>query len=318
MVHRPSSIVNIEKISSSSIIRAPSSLHKKHGAHVSPFALVLLIIAAALHAGWNFLVKRARERQIFAWLALVVGPLCFAPFVLPGAEVQAQVWLFVVASAVAESIYFIALTYAYGKADFSLVYPLARGAAPALLALWAVLFLGERLRAAGLLGLALLVLGLMVVGGAAWWARRSAEPPHLGGVLAALGVAGCISIYSAIDGAAVRHVDPLPYIVLVLALTAALLAPPLLLRYGRQAVAAEWRANWQGIALVGVATMLGYTFVLQAYAISGVSYAGAIREISVVFGALAGWRWLGEGFGATRTLGAGLIFLGILVIAVAG
>jgi drug/metabolite transporter (DMT)-like permease len=288
------------------------------GVDMSLFALVLLLAAAALHAGWNFLVKRARQRQIFTWLALVVGPLCFAPFVLPRAEIQSQVWLYIVASAVVELIYFLALTYAYSKADFSLVYPLARGAAPALLALWAVLFLGERLRAAGLFGLALLIVGLTVVGGAAWWARRGAPAPHLGGVLAALGVAGCISIYSAIDGAAVRQVDPLPSIVLVLAITAALLAPPILLRYGHRAVAAEWRANWQGIALVGVATMFAYTFVLQAYAISGVSYAGAIREISVVFGALAGWRWLGEGFGTTRTLGAGLIFLGILVIAVAG
>jgi drug/metabolite transporter (DMT)-like permease len=181
-----------------------------------------------------------------------------------------------------------------------------------------VLFLGEHLQTAGLLGLALLILGLLVVGGAAWWARRGGAAPDIRGVIAALGVACCISIYSAIDGAAVRGADPLLYIVLVLGLTAALLAPPLLLRYGARAVVAEWRANWLRIAIVGVATMFAYTFVLRAYAISSVSYSGAIREISVVFGALAGWRWLGEGFGALRTLGAGLIFLGILVIAVAG
>jgi drug/metabolite transporter (DMT)-like permease len=285
---------------------------------VSPTALALLVGAAALHAGWNFLVKRAGEKQVFTWLALVVGPACFAPFVLFGASFPAQIWPYVIASAVVELIYFMGLTYAYGKGDFSLVYPLARGAAPALLAVWAVLFLGERLRTAGLLGLALLVLGLMVVGGAAWWARRGAPAPHLGGVAAALGVACCISIYSAIDGAAVRLTNPLPYIVLVMSLTAMLLAPPMLLRYGQQAVIAEWRANWRRIVLVGIATMFAYSFVLQAYAISRVSYAGAIREISVVFGALAGWLWLGEGFGVPRTAGAALIFLGILVIALTG
>jgi drug/metabolite transporter (DMT)-like permease len=245
------------------------------------------------------------------------GPACFAPFVLVGASIPAHMWPYVVASAVVELIYFMALTYAYGKGDFSLVYPLARGAAPALLAVWAVLFLGERLRVSGLLGLALLVLGLMVVGGAAWWSR-GVVAPDMSGVAAALGVACCISIYSAIDGAAVRQIDPLPYIVLVMSLTAALLTPPMLLRYGQQAVLAELRVNWQRIVLVGIATMFAYVFVLQAYAIASVSYAGAIREISVVFGALAGWRWLGEGFGAPRTIGAALIFLGILVIAVAG
>jgi drug/metabolite transporter (DMT)-like permease len=255
---------------------------------------------------------------VFSWLALLFGPLCFAPFVLPSASIPTQIWPYIAASALVELIYFLALTYAYGKADFSLVYPLARGAAPALLALWAALFLGERIHAAGLFGLALLILGLVIVGGAAWWARRDAAAPDPLGVIVALSVAVCISIYSAIDGAAVRQVDPLPYIVLVLALTALLLAPAMLLRYGSRLVAAEWRANWPRIAIVGIAMMFAYIFVLQAYALSGVSYAGAIREISVVFGALAGWRWLGEGFGGTRTLGATLIFLGILVIAVAG
>jgi drug/metabolite transporter (DMT)-like permease len=91
-----------------------------------------------------------------------------------------------------------------------------------------------------------------------------------------------------------------------------------LMRYSRQVVVAEWRANWPRIIMVGMLTLLAYVLVLQAYAIGRVSYAGAIREVSVVFAALVGWRWLGEGFGAARTAGAMLIFAGILVIAVAG
>jgi drug/metabolite transporter (DMT)-like permease len=83
-------------------------------------------------------------------------------------------------------------------------------------------------------------------------------------------------------------------------------------------VIAEWRANWTRIVLVGIMTMFGYLLVLYAYATAHVSYAGAVREISVVFGALAGWRWLGESFGLPRTIGASLIFFGILVIAVGG
>ena len=45
---------------------------------------------------------------------------------------------------------------------------------------------------------------------------------------------------------------------------------------------------------------------------------GALRELSIVLAALAGWRWLGESFGVVRTTGAVLIFFGILVVAVAG
>jgi drug/metabolite transporter (DMT)-like permease len=58
--------------------------------------------------------------------------------------------------------------------------------------------------------------------------------------------------------------------------------------------------------------------VLIAYSRAQVAYAGAVREISVVFAALVGWRWLGEPFGAHRTIGAFLIFTGIVIIAVFG
>jgi len=64
--------------------------------------------------------------------------------------------------------------------------------------------------------------------------------------------------------------------------------------------------------------MAAYALVLQAYVLAPVSYAGAVREIGVVFAALVGWRWLGEAFGPIRTAGATLIFLGLVLIALAG
>jgi drug/metabolite transporter (DMT)-like permease len=297
---------------------------------VSLFALALLIAAAVLHTGWNLLVKRARERQIFTWWSLVVGSLCFAPLLLFSPALPAAVWPYVAASAAVEAVYYVALLRAYRLGDFSLVYPLARGAAPAFLALWAALFLGERPGAGGVAGLILLLCGLLLVGGAAGMlaplrvlvggraAERRAVRVGGGAVAAALSVALCISIYSAIDGAAVRLASPITYTVAVIALSAALISPAVLWRYGRPAIAAEWRANWPRIVAVGVLTLLTYLLVMQAYALGRVGYAGAIREVSVVFAALVGWRWLGEGFGALRTAGAALIFVGILVIAVAG
>jgi drug/metabolite transporter (DMT)-like permease len=60
--------------------------------------------------------------------------------------------------------------------------------------------------------------------------------------------------------------------------------------------------------------MITYIMVVYAYSITRVSYAGAIREVSVVFAALAGWLWLKERFGIVRTIGSILIFMGIIVI----
>jgi drug/metabolite transporter (DMT)-like permease len=286
-----------------------------------PTALGLLLIAAVLHATWNLFVKRAREKQIFTWCALLVGAICFAPFLVQVVSFPLSVWPYVISSAIFEATYFFMLIRAYQNGDFSLVYPIARGSAPVLLTIWAMLFLGERPRLYGLIGIGLLVLGLIIVGGKSWWTLRSLRKTSAlssSGLVLALGVACCISIYSAIDGAAVHRVAPLPYTVLIIALAGLLLTPAVLSRYGSQAIITECRTNWPRIILVGILSLLSYMLVLLAYSIARVSYAGSIREISVVFAAILGWRWLGEDFGAIRVIGAIFIFAGILVIALAG
>jgi drug/metabolite transporter (DMT)-like permease len=281
-------------------------------------ALGLLLLAAVLHAIWNLLVKNARQKQVFTWWALVVGAISFAPLLILTRAFPLQVWPLVITSALVEAAYFISLTRAYEHGDFSLIYPMARGAAPAFLVLWAVLFLGERPRPAGYAGLALLILGLVLVGGKNWWALRKTTKLSTSGIALALGVACCISIYSAIDGTAVHIVSPLPYTVLVISLATAFFTPLVLLRYGRSAVISEWKSNWLRILLVGILSLVSYMLVLASYAIAPVSYAGAVREISIVFAAFMGWRWLREDLGLLRIVGASVIFVGILIIAIGG
>lgn len=287
-----------------------------------PLALALLLLAAVMHATWNLLVKRAREKQVFTWWALVIGVACFLPFVAEAAgPIPAHVWPLVVASAIAETAYFLTLTRAYHVADFSLVYPMARGAAPVFLLLWTVLLYGDRPGPGGLAGLALLVAGLVLLGSAAWLVRRRHAPvpaSSASGFLLALGVALCISVYTVIDGTTVRAAPAAAYTVAVMGCVAVLLGPPLFVIFGRSALVTELKVNWSRIAVVGLLNVASYVLVLRAYQMSRVSYAGAIREVSVVFGALLGWRLLGEGFGAPRLAGATLIFAGILVIALAG
>ena len=281
-------------------------------------ALVLLVGSAFLHTSWNLLVKRAREKQIFTWWSLIVGFLCFSPLLLQIHTFPAFIWPYVLCSGLAEAVYYFVLIRAYQYGDFSLVYPMARGTAPALLTLWAVLFLGDRPTLSGLLGIGLLIAGLVVVGSTSWWRQRHTSSLAGAALGLALATACCVSIYSAIDGAAVRHVAPLPYTVLVVGLAGVLITPLIALRYGGKAILTEMRTNWQRILLTGVLSLLTYMLVLWAYSFSSVSYGGAIREISVVIAAFIGWRWLDEGFGRARVLGSVLIFLGILVIALIG
>jgi drug/metabolite transporter (DMT)-like permease len=281
-------------------------------------ALTLILIAAILHASWNLVLKQARYKQVFLWWALLIGTLCFAvPFVTHLA-LPLWIWPYILSSVVMETAYMVTLTLAYDIDDFSLVYPIARGTAPVLLVLWAALFLNEPPRPLGLLGIFVLVVGLLLVGGSAIRQRLSHTRVSFRGIMAALITALCISIYTAIDGAAVRLVPAAPYTILVLGLSALLFAPVVMWRYGSHVLINELHTNWLRILLVGIAMLLTYILVLQAYTFSRVSYAGAVREVSVVIGAILGWLWLREGFGRMRTLGALLIFSGILIIAILG
>ena len=137
-------------------------------------------------------------------------------------------------------------------------------------------------------------------------------------ILIALGVALCISIYSAIDGKVVRFTSVLPYLSFVTVLTGVFVTPFIFAHYGMRQAIACWRAQKLRIIVVGILPSIPYLLVLRVFAINGVSYAGALREVSIVFAALAGRFLLGEAFGAFRLVGSLLIFAGIVVIAVAG
>ena len=288
-------------------------------------ALILVLGAAGFHAGWNLLLKQSQDKYVILWWAGMATALLALPVALLGGAPAAPVWPFVLLSALTEVAYMATLAYAYDQSDFSLVYPIARGAAPGFLAIWSVLFLGDRPTWQGASGLVILITGLVVVGSSDWWGQRAAGTlptprASLRGIALALAVALLISTYSAIDGAAVQRTAPTPYTVIVIGLTGPLFTPVLLRRYAWKTIAATWVTQWRRILVIAGMSLLAYVLVLNAYAIAPVSYAGAIREVSIVFAALAGWRLLGENrtsllVGKVRMIGAGLIFCGILVIA---
>ncbi len=283
-------------------------------------ALLLVLTAAVLHAGYNLAIKRAEEKNIFTWLAMAAGSLIFLPVLLLQQPLPARIWPYAAVSALFEAAYFLTLVQAYRLGDFSLVYPVIRGAAPAFLALLAFIFLKERPSHAGWLGLGVLLIGLLVVSAGGVVGKLMANPgaAPLAALTVALVGAVWISIYSTIDGAAVHLASPSAYTVLALNLTWIFTAPVILIHYGKNRVVDVARREWRLLLVIGFLMVFTYTLVLIAFSIGHVSYAGALRESSVVLGALAGWLWLGESFGPLRTAGAALIFTGILIIAILG
>jgi len=280
-------------------------------------AVALLFGSAILHTSWNLLLKQAGEKYIATWWAILFGSAVFLPFLfITGLPVR-EVWLLLLASVLVEAGYYITLSTAYRDADFSLVYPLARGTAPALIAIWSVVFLGERMTRAGALGLGIIVMGLLLVGGGNLFQRRR-EKLHIRGIVLALTLAVLISIYSTIDGAAVKHTPAFSYAVMIFFLAPVLTAPVMFHHYGWQMLKTELAGHRLRIVSIGLLTVSAYLLALAAYAMAPVSYVGAVREVSVVLGALAGWRFLGERFGGWRLAGSLVMFCGILVIALLG
>jgi drug/metabolite transporter (DMT)-like permease len=106
--------------------------------------------------------------------------------------------------------------------------------------------------------------------------------------------------------------------VIVFFLAPALTSPLMLRRYGWSVLKSELAAHRLGVVSLGLLTVCSYLLALFAYSIAPLSYAGAIREVSVVLGALAGWRFLGERMGGWRAAGAVIIFGGILIVALLG
>jgi drug/metabolite transporter (DMT)-like permease len=298
---------------------------------VHALALGLLLAAACIHVAWNLLLKGAAERDAVTFIAVLAGSVAFLPVVFLGAPLSGTAWGLAVASAAVETVYYLLLAHAYEHSDFSQAYPIARGTAPVLLAIWSALLLRELPSAAGAAGIALVVGGIVFIGLASSadpgaTPRGGSTPPRATGpgsaanqgLFAALGVALCISIYSVIDGIAVRRTAPAPYTVAVLGLTALFLAPVALVRQGPRVLARAARGSWRRALAAGALMVIGYMLVLRAYVIERLAYAGAVREVSVVLAALIGWRRLGESFGPRRLFGAVAVFLGILTLALFG
>jgi drug/metabolite transporter (DMT)-like permease len=279
-------------------------------------AIGLLLVSAALHTTWNLLLKRGGEKYMVTWWAMLIGSLLFLPALLFTGLPARITWGLLLISAFVEAAYFIVLAYAYDDADFSLVYPLARGAAPALIAVWSVLFLREQLTAGGIAGLVIIILGLLIVGGSGSFNLNG--KPHWRGILPALLLALCISIYTVLDGAAVKMTPPLAYAALIYFVSSLYMTPFIVRRHGWVRLRQEFAKNGWRLLAIGALIQGAYFLALLAYRLAHVSYSGAIREVGVVMGAFAGWQFLGEKFGGARLAGAIVIFAGILIIALFG
>jgi len=284
-------------------------------------SVLLVLLSACLHVVMHVTLKRARDRASFLWWTWLRASLIFLPVpILYWQSGSALAWAILIVSAVFESLYYVAISRAYRSGDLSVVYPLARGTAPLYILVWSTLLLRERPTPGGLGGVTLIIAGLIIVNlprfGAWRNLRRSlGQSAPRWALLAGF----CISCYTAMDKAGVRLIAPLLYTYLAMTMTLAWLTPGTLRAVGWHGLMAEWRSSKYKSMIAGFTAMAAYAIVLHVmWTGAPASYVGAMREISVVFGAVVGVLFLKEQGTVTRVFGSSLIASGVGVIALLG
>lgn len=277
----------------------------------SDIAVTLVLISAFMHATWNAVVRAGSSR--FMTLALVDGTallICLAA--LPLVNVPSlQVWGYVLLSVVLNTIYRLFLIKAYETGDFGQVYPVMRGVPPVLVALFSYFLLHEHLSFQALAGVLLICLGIISL----TFVRRMTTL-MLRPILMAVGAGVFIASYTVVDAKGVRASETVLQYIIYLTVFQSIPIPLLAFLKARtqfvQAIARQWRVGMLG----GVFYLASYGLVLFALSLNAVAKVSALRETSVIIGAIIAALFFRERFGWRRMLSALVIVCGIILIKV--
>jgi drug/metabolite transporter (DMT)-like permease len=270
--------------------------------------LALVLLAAMTHAAWNAWLKKTSPDFVglgaisIGWLISGVVGLVFVGFPEPSH------WPFLLVTTAVHTTYAALLVNAYRHGELSLVFPIARGSGPMLVALAAPYFLKERLAVDDLVAVALIVAGILVIG------LRGASIRDRHAIFLSLATGVAIATYTMIDAAGARAgASPHTYTawLFVLAAVAQLVvtgfvhgaATPMLLKPHLR----------HGIA-VGVLSAVAYSVVLWAMTVAPAALVAAVRETSILFAALIGWVVLGERIARLRWIAAVLTVTGLIIV----
>jgi drug/metabolite transporter (DMT)-like permease len=268
----------------------------------------LVILSAIAHAAWNALVKSAGDRML-TMVAIRTTGMMLGLIALPFVDWPApESWKWLALTSVVMFAYYALLVRSYGVGDMSVVYPLARGLAPVLTTNAAFVAIGEALSTGQVMAVAMISLGIMALSFGAGASRAAV------GFALATGVS--VATYSFFAGLGVRTAGT------VLGFQACL---EIVTGFGtfcygvvvRRADLAIYVRRHGAIGLLaGVVGAAGFLAFLVAATSLPLGPVSAVRETSVIFGAVLGTIVLKEGFGPRRIAAAMLVTVGIVLLAV--
>lgn len=272
--------------------------------------MLAVLLGALLHASWNALIRGSTDRTLDTVL-VVAGAAVIAAVALPFAPAPATAsWPFLIASGLIHVVYFMLVALSYRHGELSFAYPIMRGSAPVVSAIAAALLLAESPSTGGWLGVLLISGGVMLLAADSW--RNGAFQGRA--ATFALATAGSIVVYTLVDGVGARlSGHAAAYTGWVFVLTAIPLVMIFLVRDGAS-IRAYCRQHWRRGLFGGFCTLGAYGLALWAMTRAPIALVAALRETSVIFGALLAVLLLGERLSRTRWAAIAVVTAGAVAI----
>jgi drug/metabolite transporter (DMT)-like permease len=272
--------------------------------------MIVVLIAALLHASWNFLVKRTDDKYL-SMGAVVFGhtPLAAAVLVCTPAPRSGSL-PFVITGALLHTGYQIFLLNSYRIGDLSQVYPLARGVAPLIVAGISIIFLGVNLTYLELCAILMIGTGIMSL----TLVRRSDGLRNGHAALMAIFTGGFIAAYSLVDGLGAREAGTAfgyySWLSIINAIVYAAIMK--IIRPGiiRKVIYQNWRMALSG----GGASFIAYASVIWAFTSAPIALVAALRETSIIFALLLGVFVLKERLDLMKMFAIMITVLGVAIL----
>ena len=270
--------------------------------------LLAVLGAAFLHALWNALIKMGASKLggmvILSLTEVPIGLAIAATRPLPAPDV----WPWVIAAGCTHFAYKFFLTYAYDRGDLSRVYPIARGAAPMIVALIGAVILADAVATQEYLGIVVLGAGilLMAKGVFAQGEERRMLP-------FAIGSACATATYTLIDGLGARvSGDAAAYVAWVFVADGLIFSTVMLTLRGPDILPRD-RRSWGLASFASAASYGAYAVSIWAMTIAPIAVVAALRETSILFAVLIGWLVFGERMDRGKIIAAALIVGGVML-----
>jgi drug/metabolite transporter (DMT)-like permease len=273
-----------------------------------PLTVTFAVLAAAVtHATWNAIAHGIKDQTLAFALIGVGGIIVAIPLIIVAATPRPACWPYLLASIGIHIFYNLLLMRCYRLGEFGQVYPLARGTSPLVVTILAAIFVHEHLGLPQIGGVLVVSAGLatLVLAG-----RR----PGRAAFLAAVATGLTIAAYTTVDGVGVRlAASPVGYIGWLMLLESFCVPMFALVRRRDVLLKQPPRILLAGLA-AGALSVLAYGLVLWAQTRGSLAPIAALRETSVIFGAIISTLIFREPFGRTRIAATVLVVAGIVLL----